>query len=171
MSLGETIFDWVKSIAIAVLIAVLLRTFVFSLIRVDGQSMLETLQNNDVLFVTMFDHYIGNYERGEIVICNYPNRKGYRVKRVIGLPGETIEIRRGVTYINGEALAEDFVVYPSNDDYAARTLGEDEYFLMGDNRAVSRDSRANDVGPIARKEIQGVVRVVLFPFKAIRLVH
>ena len=171
MSLGQTIFDWVKTIAIAVLLAILMRTFVFSLIRVDGKSMLETLQDNDILFVTMFDHYIGEYERGEIVICNYPDQNGYRVKRVVGLPGETIEIRNGVTYINGEALEEDFVVYPSSNDYGARTLGEDEYFLMGDNREVSRDSRASDVGPIARKEIQGVVRLVLFPFNAIRLVH
>ena len=158
------ILDWVKTLAIAMAIALVLRTFVFTLIRVDGTSMLETLQNNDILFATRFDRFFDSYERGDIVICNYPNVKGYRVKRVVGLPGDTIEVRDSVTYLNGEALDEPFVTYPARSNYGPYTVQDGEYFLMGDNRAVSKDSRSADVGAIDKGEIAGKVRIILFPF-------
>lgn len=170
--MAANILDWAKTIAAALVVALLLRTFVFSLIHVDGESMLETLQDGDILFVTMYDRYIGReYARNEIVICNYPNVTGYRVKRVVGLPGETIEIRDGVTYINGQALEEEFVEYGPLSDYGPVTLEEGEYFLMGDNRARSKDSRNDSVGPIVKGEIRGVVRAVIFPFERISGVH
>ena len=163
-SMSAEILDWVKTLAIALAIALVLRTFVFTLIRVDGTSMLETLQDNDILFTTRFDRFFDSYERGDIVICNYPNVKGYRVKRVIGLPGDTVEVRSGVTYVNGEALDEPYVTHPARTDYGPYTVQEGEYFLMGDNRFVSKDSRSSDVGAIAKGDIAGKVRVILFPF-------
>lgn len=167
-TVGKEMMEWVKSIAIALVAAMLIRTFLFSMVRVDGDSMLETLKDGDVMFVTMFDRYIGDFERGEVVICNYPNAKGYRVKRVIGLPGDTIEVRDQVTYVNGEAQTEEYVEHLPRSNYGPVTLGEDEYFLMGDNRTVSKDSRHSEVGPIVEKEIVGVVRAVVFPFDSIR---
>ncbi len=163
-SMGAEILDWVKTLAVALAIALVLRTFVFTLIRVDGTSMLETLQNNDILFATRFDRFFDSFDRGDIVICNYPNVKGYRVKRVIGLPGDTIEVRGGVTYLNGEAQEESYVVYPPRTDYGPYTVQEGEYFVMGDNRFVSKDSRSTDVGAIAKREMAGKVRLILFPF-------
>ena len=100
-TVGKEMMEWVKSIAIALVAAMLIRTFLFSMVRVDGDSMLETLKDGDVMFVTMFDRYIGDFERGEVVICNYPNAKGYRVKRVIGLPGDTIETACSITRAKG----------------------------------------------------------------------
>ncbi len=171
-SMGATIWEWVRTVALALAAALLLRTFVFSLIHVEGESMCNTLQNKDILFVTMFDHYTGgDYARGEIVICNYPNAKGYRVKRVVGLPGETFEIRGGTVYINGEELCEEYLGSEKNQDYAPITLGADEYFLLGDNRAYSRDSRSSEVGAIAEGEIRGVARAVIFPFGNIKALH
>lgn len=169
-TVGQEIMEWVRAIAVALIAALLIRTFVFSMVRVDGASMLETLQHGDIMFVTMFDRFFGDYERGEVVICNYPNAKGYRVKRVIGLPGDTVEIRGKETYINGELLQEEYVEHLPMTDYGPVTLGEEEYFLMGDNRTVSKDSRNGDVGPIVQGEIRGVVRAVVFPFSDIRTV-
>ncbi|MBQ3222703.1 MAG: signal peptidase I [Clostridia bacterium] len=169
-TLGREIFEWAKAIVIALVAALLIRTFVFGLVRVDGASMLETLQHGDIMFVTMYDRFFGDYERGEVVICNYPNAKGYRVKRVVGLPGDTIEIKDKQTYINGELLEEDYVEHLPRTAFGPYTVQEGEYFLLGDNRTVSKDSRSSDVGPIAEKEICGVVRAVIFPFNAIRTV-
>jgi len=169
-TLGQEILEWVKAIGIALIVALVVRSCVFSMVRVEGDSMLDTLKNGDIMFVTMFDRFLGDYERGEIVICNYPNAKGYRVKRVIGLPGETIEVKGQQTYINGELLEEEYIERLPRADYGPVTLGEEEYFLMGDNRTVSKDSRHSEVGPIVKKEICGVVRAVVFPISEIRTV-
>lgn len=166
------ILEWVKSIAFALAVVLVLRTFVFQMVRVDGRSMLETLQDNDILFVTVFDRFFPeNWQRGDIVICNYPNAKGYRVKRIIGLPGDTVAVKDGVTYVNGEALDEDeYIEHPAISDYEEITVPEGYYFMMGDNRAISKDSRHPSVGPIAESEIRGRVRCVVFPFSDIGLV-
>lgn len=161
----KELLDWGKSFAIALAIALLLRTFVFTMIRVDGDSMLNTLRDNDILFVTVFDRFIDDgYQRGDIVICYYPNAKGYRVKRVVGLPGETVEVKAGVTYINGEAQPELFVDNPARSDYGPYTVREGEFFLMGDNRAISKDSRNSAVGAIVADQIRGKARAIVFPF-------
>lgn len=131
--------EWIVSLAVAVLIALLIRTFLFTIIRVDGESMVDTLHNNERLFVTVFDMKFGDPERGDVVICHYPNRgRTNFVKRVRGVPGDVVMRKNGVTYINGEPIDElknNSRMYPSGSptDYAAYTLGEDEYFVVGDN--------------------------------------
>ena len=80
---------------------------------------------------------------------------------MIGLPGDTLEISGGVTYINGAALLEPYVAHPTRRDFAPVTLGDGEYFVMGDNRACSRDSRV--VGPLGRRQIFAVARLRLWP--------
>ena len=94
--------------------------------------------------------------------CGNPVLPDNYIKRLVGLPGDTIEIRDGVTYLNGEALAESFIAHPTNRDYGPITLGDDEYFVMGDNRANSNDCRA--VGPLTKSQIVGHVRYLFFPF-------
>ena len=170
-TIKQEIFEWAKAIIFALVVVLILRTFVFQLIRVDGTSMLETLQHNDIIFTTMFDQYFGTFEHGDVVICNYPGVNGYRVKRIIGMPGDTVEIRDNVTYVNGEVLEEEYVTHMPRSDYGPITVPEGYYFVMGDNRTVSKDSRSASVGPIAISEVKGKVRCVIFPFNAIRTVE
>ena len=110
-SVGREIREWVVALAAAVLIALLVRTFLFTLIRVDGNSMYDTLHNNERLFVSVIDVRLSGVERGDVVICHYPNRTSPGlfgietqtnfVKRVRGVPGDVVERKNNVTYING----------------------------------------------------------------------
>ena len=110
-SVGREIREWVVALAAAVLIALLIRTFLFTLIRVDGHSMDDTLHNNERLFVSVLDVRLSGVERGDVVICHYPNRTSPGlfgietqtnfVKRVRGVPGDVVERKNNVTYING----------------------------------------------------------------------
>ena len=113
-------------------------------------------------------HYrLNEPQRGEIITCNYPeDGNKLFVKRIIGLPGETIEIREGTVYIDGEPIAETYLTRVDDQSMDPITLAKDEIFVMGDNRPVSRDSRA--VGPLTLDEIYGRVLFVAFPFNEIR---
>ena len=162
---SETI-SWIMSIAAAVAIALILRNFVFTMIRVDGKSMLETLQNGDRLYVSRLTTRFEGYDRGDIAICVYDGADHYCVKRVIGVPGDTVEIVEGQTYVNGEAVDETgYLTHTDKRSYGAVTLQDGEYFMMGDNRPVSRDSRDRTVGPVT--EMVGKARFIIWPLSRI----
>lgn len=166
----KEIIEWVKSIAIALIIVFLVRTFLFTMIRVDGDSMLETLHNNDRIAATIIDLKINGVTRGDIVTCIYPGADHLCIKRVIGMPGDTIEIRAGVTYLNGEEYDEPYITYRQLFDYMQPyELKDDEYFVMGDNRANSNDSRY--VGPLSGSEIKAIARLRLWPLNKIGMVN
>ena len=167
----KEILEWVKSIAIALIVVFLVRTFLFTMIRVDGKSMLETLQHNDRIAVTILDLKINGPQRGDIVICTYPGADHLCVKRVIGMPGDTLAIVMGVTYLNGEIYDEPYVTHPRIENFGPVKLSEDEYFVMGDNRAVSHDSRASDVGPLKKSAIGGKARLRVWPFDRFGMVE
>ena len=143
-------------IIIAAAICGLLRLFVFHTARITGSSMERTLNSDDVVLVYDLAYAFGNApQRGDIVECTFPGRSGRYVKRLIGLPGDRIEIRENCVYINGEYLSESYVSSVA-EDYAIQ-LGADDYFVLGDNRADSYDSRAADMGTLKRKDIHGRV--------------
>ena len=153
-------------IAVFALICVLLRLFVFHLVRIQGSSMEDTLCSGEIALVTSFDYRFGaNPARGDIVECRFPGRVDSYVKRVIGFPGETVELRDGRTYIDGAALAEPYV-FSIAEDYSV-ALGENEYLLLGDNRCESYDSRAADMGPIGKEDILGRVRLCVWPLHGV----
>ena len=170
---GREIAGWVLTLAFAALLALLINSFVFFFARVEGNSMLGTLKDGEVLFVWRAGYVFGQPQRGDIVICHYPKTKdgGYLdqkntcyVKRVIGLPGDTVSIRQGTVYINGEALKESYLETERTDSQSmeAVVLGEGEYFLMGDNRSDSTDSRR--MGAVERGKILGKAVGVVYPF-------
>lgn len=157
---------WIVEIAVVFVLAMLVRTFVFSLTTVQGPSMRETLHSGQIVAVDKLYFAIHDFSRGQIVICRYPDSDEFYVKRIVGLPGETIEIREGTVYIDGEPIAETYLTRVDDQSMDPITLAKDEIFVMGDNRPVSRDSRA--VGPLTLDEIYGRVLFVAFPFNEIR---
>lgn len=161
----KEMLSWIRDLVVAVAIVLLIRTFIFSIITVSGGSMLETLKSGDRVYVSMLTPRLQGYERGDIVICYYPGRTDRCVKRLIGMPGDTVEIQAGTVYVNGQALQEDYLVHTASYNYPAVTLAEGEYFVLGDNRPISHDSHSHDVGPVTR--LEGVVRFVIWPFSRI----
>lgn len=166
----QEIFEWVMVFVVAAAMAFVVRTFIFEPVRVDGQSMLNTLQDNEFMIASKFDYLMGDPERFDIVICDYPNTDDgmYRVKRVIGLPGETLELIAGKLYINGEYVEQNFEMTENETYFGPYTVPEGCYFVMGDNRNNSKDSRSPMVGALTRDQIKGHVRVVIYPLDRIR---
>ncbi len=168
---AREIASWVFTICMAVIAALLIRSFIFIIVQVDGSSMMNTLHNENRLFVWRAGYTFGGEpQRGDIVICELEINGVPKVcvKRVIGLPGEKIEIISGTVYINGEALEENYVAperFKKEDNMQQITLGEDEYFVMGDNRSGSMDSRY--VGPVKRGKIMGKALIKVWPFDEI----
>lgn len=175
----KEIREWIVALVSALVVVLLVRAFLFTVIRVDGSSMYPTLINDERLFVTVADVKLGYVERGDVVICHYPNRgRTYFVKRVVGVPGDKVCRYDGVTYVNGEPLDPLGLAAEARYDYDEYTLGEDEYFCVGDNRYDSHDSRdwndgddTRDVGPIDKGMLVGKVRHVIWPLNAIRAVE
>ena len=164
-SLQREIFEWIMVLVVAAALAFVVRTFIFEPVRVDGSSMLNTLENNEFMIATKFDYLAGDPERFDVVICDYPNTDDgmYRVKRVIGLPGETIELKKGELYVNGEFVEQNFEMTPNETDFGLFTVPEGHYFVMGDNRNNSKDSRSEEVGNVKRSQIIGRTWLRIWP--------
>ena len=145
---------------IIIIVVVLIRTFIITPVKVDGDSMKETLNDNDILLL----YKLGSIKRFDIVVLDeaYDNEK--IIKRVIGMPGETVSIKNDKIYINGKIIDNSFA-YGTTSDVDKIELGEDEYFILGDNRLISKDSRY--FGPVTNGEIIGKVVFRLFPFNKI----
>ena len=156
--------DFLLYLLSVILIALSIRTFLAEPVRVDGSSMYPTLLSGEHMFVEKVTYWDQAPQRGDIIICYYPGYRESCVKRVIGLPGERLEIRAGQVYINGGLLDESSYfaggMLTSDGIWA---IGERELFVMGDNRNGSKDSRADSVGPIPYDQVVGTVRAVIWP--------
>ncbi len=162
-------FEWAMTFVCAVAIALPIRAFAFSPFFVDGNSMNDTLADNELMFATKYDYLFADPERFDVVICKYPGRTENFVKRVVGVPGDTVAVEGGYLIINGERYEEEYITHRPNYTMAAYTVQEGEYFVLGDNRSNSNDSHI--IGPIKRDQIVAHVRAVLFPFSDIRTVQ
>lgn len=168
------ILDWVIYIGIIFLFTYLIITYVGVRTRVSGQSMQPTLHDGDNLLVDKLTYRFREPKRYEIVVFPYKYEEDtYYIKRIIGLPGETVQIIDGYVYINGEKLKKDYGAEVMQDAGIAEepiTLGEDEYFVLGDNRNHSSDSRVPNVGVLKRKDLMGRAWIRIWPFDRIGVV-
>lgn len=142
---------------IIILVVVLIKMFVVSPIRVNGASMNPTLNDKDIMILNEISYRFSDIVRFDIVVVKEENE--YLIKRIIGLPGEKIEYKDNKLYIDGKYVKEDFKHMETMD--FSTTLGEDEYFIMGDNRTNSTDSRI--FGPVSRDEIIGKTSLTILP--------
>lgn len=163
----KEVIEWIKSLLSAVIIALIIVKFIFAFTVVDGRSMMPTLLDRDRLIELKFDKYFRDYKRGDIVVIKdkIQTDGNYYVKRIVGLPGEHLELVNGDVYIDGKMLEEKYTedgIFTEGD--VNITLSDDEFFVMGDNRQhfASRDSRA--FGPIKKDTIGGRCVFRIFPF-------
>ena len=164
----DGVLEWIKSIVIALAIAALIKWLFFDATRVAGNSMLNTLHDGDMLFMNKIGKHFHDYERGDIVILNapdYPNR--LYVKRVVGVPGDTVTLKDEKVYLNGEELNEPY----TSVDYTLQTsdtyewyLLDNQYFLLGDNRAEGASNDSRNYGPVEKDEIVGHAFFRFYPF-------
>ncbi len=143
-----------ETVVPAVVIALVIQLFLAQATRVYGQSMEPNLHTDQRLVVEKISYRLHSPRRGDVVVLRLPERGSeLLIKRVIGLPGDTIEIRDGIVYINGEALDEPYVIYRSHETMAPRVVPPLTVFVLGDNRSASNDSRS--FGPVHRDHIIG----------------
>lgn len=163
-SLGEEIKDWVISILIAVVLAFFIRYFIVELYMVEGPSMRPTLANGERLVVNKFLFRFRAPERGEIIVFRYPRDPSRDfIKRVIGVPGDTIEVKEGRVFVNGQLQNENYILEKTRGSYPLATVPAGHVFVMGDNRNNSEDSRFRDVGFVSNELIKGKAVVVFWP--------
>ena len=164
-SLGEEVKDWVVSIAIAVVLAFIIRYFIVELYLVDGPSMRPTLQSAERLVVNKFIYRFRAPERGEILVFRYPRDPSRDfIKRVIAVPGDTIEIKDGRVFVNQQLMNEPYILSKTRGDYPLTTIPEGHIFVMVDNRNNSEDSRFADVGFVPYNLIKGKAVLVFWPW-------
>ena len=175
VTLGDLIKQvtlWVVDIILVVALALSLSYLFATRVRMEGSSMSATLSNGDKLMLNRLKGPILPIQRYDIVAYELEGREGVFLKRVLALPGESLQIREGKVYINGEALTEND--YTKSLSYAGEaqkgiTLGEDEYFVVGENADASLDSRFSDVGNIPGRNILGTVWFRYAPFRHLRV--
>ena len=144
---------------VIIIVVLLVKQYVFSTISVDGNSMETTLYNNDFMILDKISVKFNKINRFDIVVIKQPKER--LIKRVIGLPGEVIEYKDNRLYINGKEIKDN---YGSNktDDFGPIKLNDNQYYVLGDNRKISADSRY--FGPFSKDQILGKANLVLFPF-------
>ena len=156
----KEIFSWIIEIAIVLMMAFVLVYFIGMRTSVVGQSMSETLENGDQILVNRFMYKVIGPKANDVIVFlpNGNEKSHYYVKRVIGVPGDTVQIKNGRIYVNGTEFTEKVDVASIEDEGLAAdavTLGDDEYFVLGDNRNNSEDSRYANIGNIKREYIIG----------------
>jgi signal peptidase I len=156
--------SWTRDLAVALGLALVIIIFLYQPVKVEGTSMAPLLSDQERIFINKFVYRFEPIERGDVVVFWYPlDRSKSFIKRVVGLPGEMIEIRAGHLYINGMELAEPYVPssYLDASKYPQLVIPPDEYFVMGDHRDSSNDSRV--FGPVPRQYIYGKAVFAYWP--------
>jgi signal peptidase I len=175
------IWEWTKALIIAVALAFVIRSFLFAPIVVDGLSMMPTLHDQDRMIVNKFSYTIDEPNRFDIIVFHAPENKDY-IKRIIGLPGDRIEYKDDILYVNGKAYKEPYLdeykkqvidgpltePFTLEDKIGRETVPEGQLFVMGDNRRFSKDSR--HIGTVSMKEVLGKTSLLYWPIKDAQII-
>lgn len=170
----QELMEWLLYILVIIVLTYLIITFVGQRTKVDGHSMEPTLSHGDNLIIDKISYRFSDPERYDIIVFPYQHADNtYYIKRIIGLPNETVQIRDGYVYINGVKSDEHYGKEVIRDAKMAAepiVLGDDEYFVLGDNRNNSSDSRDPSVGVLHRKQLIGKAWVRIYPFDTIGVI-
>jgi signal peptidase I len=167
-------FGWFRDLMLSVVIAVLVILFVYQPVKVEGTSMMPSLEDQERIFINKFMYRfgIGEVYRGDMVVFWYPGdpSKSY-IKRVVGMPGDRIEIVEGAVIVNGKQLDEDYVppAYRDHQTVPETTVPPDHYYVLGDHRTSSNDSRS--WGPVHRRHIYGRAVFIYWPLDKIGMIR
>ncbi|GAA4712980.1 signal peptidase I [Brevibacillus fulvus] len=169
-------WEWIRALGIAIILAFLIRTFLFAPFVVDGQSMETTLHNGEKLVVNKAIYLLSQPQRGDIIVFHAEPTRDY-IKRVIAVAGDTIEMKNDQLYLNGKQADEPYLAekrkeakqkgVPLTEDFGPITIPDGQIFVMGDNRLNSRDSRA--IGPVDVDTVVGRAELVFWPFGELRV--
>src|SRR6202047_2007855 len=162
--LRQDLRSWTRDLAVALGLALVIIVFLYQPVKVEGTSMAPLLSDQERIFINKFVYRFEPIGRGDVIVFWYPlDRSKSFIKRVIGLPGDTIEIRSGHLYLDGKELLEPYVpaFYLDGSSYALRRIPADNYFVMGDHRDSSNDSRM--FGPVPRQYIYGKAVFAYWP--------
>ena len=166
------VHSWVRDLIVSVAVSAFIIVFLYQPVRVEGTSMLPMLEDQDRLFINKMAYRVGDIRQGDVVVFQYPldHSKSY-IKRVIAVPGDRIRIDHGRVYVNEVQLKEPYVPNRFMDDrsMAETVLPPREYFVMGDHRSISSDSR--EFGPVDRDLIYGKAVFVYWPMEQVGVVH
>jgi signal peptidase I len=169
---GRSFWLWGRDMLFSLAVSFFIITFLYQPVRVEGTSMLPRLGDQDRLFINKFVYHFAEIHRGDVVVFHYPRdpQKSY-IKRVIAVPGDELRIDDGRTYINGRLLPEPYVPRRFHDSRSqdAMVIQPDQYFVMGDHRSISSDSR--DFGPVPRDLIYGKASFVYWPAEDMGIIH
>lgn len=175
------------NVVVIVILFLIIQKFVVAPFQVIGSSMVNTLHDREYILVSKLEYIFGDPKRGDIIVFNPPtNEKDYYVKRIIGIPGDTVSFVKGKVFVNNEAIVEQYTfdggptclvprMASCPGDNKAFIVPDGEYFVLGDNREGSSDSRSwrdasnQEIPFVKREEIAGKARIVLLPFNAIRV--
>lgn len=163
--------SWVRGflgvLLVALLLAVVFRAFFLTSFMIDGESMLATLHHEERVLVNNLVFHLRTPERGEIVVFDDPDGTEPVVKRIVASPGEIVEMREGLVYLNGTPLPEPYLTYRGSDSFEPMKVPTAHVFVLGDNRPVSSDSR--HFGPVSISALWGKVTMVYWPPSQVRL--
>ena len=173
-SLAGALIHWARDLLFSVVLAVVVILFLYQPVKVEGTSMMPTLDDQERIFINKFVYrlHFGHIDRGDTVVFWYPGdpTKSY-IKRVIGVPGDRVEVDRGTVVVNGQPLVEDYVPaeYRDTSEMPVRLIPPDEYFVLGDHRSSSNDSRS--WGMVPRRYIYGKAVFIYWPLDKMGLLH
>ncbi|TXK77470.1 signal peptidase I [Paenibacillus sp. N3.4] len=175
-------WEWIKALVIAGILVIVIRWFLFSPFIVDGDSMRPNFSTGERLIVNKILYDIRSPKRGEVIVFHAPEGKDY-IKRVIGLPGETVKVTGDKVFINGQEIDQSFIqaaieqankeghAYNTLSDFPETKIPDGEVFAMGDNRPNSKDSRSKSVGFVPFNKIVGRAEVIFWPVSKISFIH